>query len=299
MKHVVVIGSSNTDMVIKTRRFPEPGETVLGGSFFMFPGGKGANQAVAAARLGANVSFICSVGNDLFGTNALEQYKKEGIDISGVYFARDVASGVALITINVQGENEIVVAPGANEVLNISHIDKNLGLLNNADVLLTQLETPIDILQRLVRHCGTTGQPLILNPASGRHLDEVILDGLFLITPNQSETEMLTRVRPIDENSAERAAGSFLNKGVENVVITMGAGGSFFMNKNEQFMTPAPKVSVKDTTAAGDIFNGALAVALAENKSWQEAIRFATTAAAISVGRMGAQFSAPYLDEVV
>jgi ribokinase len=298
VERILVIGSSNTDMVVKTDRFPGPGETVLGGTFFMFPGGKGANQAVAAARLGANVSFICAVGNDLFGVGALEHYRKEGLDLSAVYEDSETASGVALITINSEGENEIVVAPGANSTLTEVHIKNNMKLVSTAKLILTQLETPVDVVCSLSAHCRKSGQRLILNPAPAREFPNSVLEDLFLLTPNQSEAEQITSVPVTDKWSAEKACHSLLEKGVQNVIITMGNAGSFFMNAETKFMTGAPRVEVKDTTAAGDIFNGALAVAISEDKQWPEAIQFATKAAALSVSRMGAQHSAPYLNEM-
>lgn len=297
MAKLAVIGSSNTDMVVKTARFPRPGETLLGGDFYMFPGGKGANQAVAAARLGATVTFLCCVGDDIFGRDALEHYKKEGMVLEGVHIEKGVPSGVALITINEAGENEIVVASGANACLSDAHLQKNRALLEKADVLLTQLETPMECLAFLAEHSRQSGQRLILNPAPARTLPAEVLEGLYLLTPNQSETLLLTGIEVTDETGAEAACSEFFRMGIRNVIITMGSLGAYFGSRTEAFMVPAPRVMAQDTTAAGDVFNGALAVGLSEGASWQDAMSFANKAAALSVTRMGAQASAPHKHE--
>ncbi len=298
MATVLVIGSSNTDMVVKTSRFPEPGETILGGDFFMFHGGKGANQAVAAARLGAEVAFICSVGDDLFGRNALSHYQNEGIATQGIQQLKGQASGVALITVNAEGENVIVVAPGANHLLTAEHLLQCKPLLQRASIFLTQLETPLEALAALVAECQKTGQRLILNPAPARALGSNLLDGLFALTPNQTEAALLTGIPVADAAGAEAAGRALLEMGVQNVIITMGGKGAFFMNKSEKWLSRAPVVPVKDTTAAGDVFNGALAVRLAGGDHWKEAVGFAIKAASMAVTRLGAQNSAPFLHEI-
>ncbi len=298
MSSILVIGSSNTDLVVQSGRFPKPGETLLGGDLLMFHGGKGANQAVAAARLGGTVSFICCVGDDLFGKNALAHYREEGLDLTGASVVNGRPSGVALILINDAGENEIVVAPGANHALTPGHLAGKKALLTKAGILLTQLETPIPVLMELAVHCRSTGQGLILNPAPARAISDDILSGLFLITPNQTEAEFFTGIPVTGPDSAMRAAGEFIQMGVRNVVVTMGSQGACFRNQEESFFIPAPVVEVKDTTAAGDVFNGALAVCLAEGKPWKEAVALAIRAASRSVAKMGAQSSAPYLHEI-
>ena len=298
MSEIVVVGSSNTDMVVKTPRFPEPGETILGGDFFMFPGGKGANQAVAAARLGGKINFICCVGDDIFGQNALEGYKKEGININGVLIAKGEPSGVALITVNAEGENEIVVASGANNLLSKTHLEGVSKQIQGVDIILTQLETPIPVIAHLANYCRENNQKLIINPAPAQQLSDDILKELFLITPNETETRILTGVEVADETSASRACKALFQKGVKNVIITMGSRGAFFMNSEVHFTAKAQKVNAIDTTAAGDVFNGALAVCLAQNMHWKESIEFANKAAARAVTKMGAQTSAPYLNEI-
>ena len=298
MPEIVVVGSSNTDMVVKTPRFPEPGETILGGDFFMFPGGKGANQAVAAARLGGKLSFICCVGDDIFGQNAIEGYKKEGINMDGALIVNGEPSGVALITVNAEGENEIVVASGANNLLSKKHLEGASQLLQKADIILTQLETPIPVIGYLADYCRENSQKLIINPAPAQELSDDILKELYLITPNETETRILTGIEVVDETSASRACEALFLKGVKNVLITMGSRGAFFMNSEVHFTAKVQKVDAIDTTAAGDVFNGALAVCLAQNMTWKESIEFANKAAALSVTKMGAQTSAPYLNEI-
>lgn len=298
MAKIVVVGSSNTDMVVKTPRFPEPGETILGGDFFMFPGGKGANQAVAAARMEGDVSFICCVGDDIFGQNALIGYKKEGINVDRCLLAEGSPSGVALITVNKEGENQIVVASGANKLLSESHILEHSDLLNGAEIILTQLETPMEVVAQLAKLCKNSDQRFILNPAPAQGLTDAILDGLFLITPNETESKLLTGIDVDDEESAVLAGERFFDKGVQNVIITMGSRGAFFMNKTEKMLIKPPVVKAVDTTAAGDIFNGTLAVFLAEGLGWRESIEQANKAAAVSVTKMGAQASAPFKSEI-
>lgn len=295
-KTVLVIGSSNTDMVVKTEQFPVPGETVLGGVFLMNPGGKGANQAVAAARLGAKVVFITKVGKDLFGNSALEGFSKEGIDINHIRKTEDFASGVALITVNGHGENSIVVASGANMDLQPADIENEV--FDSAEIILLQLEIPLDTVKYLIQKGKKSGKKVILNPAPASKLEDEFLDGLYLITPNETETHLITGILPEDEESLHKAGNYFREKGVQNVIITLGSKGVFLMNENYTEIIPANKVTPVDTTAAGDVFNGALLTALAENTDWLKACKFACKAASISVTRMGAQSSAPYKNEV-
>ena len=298
MAKLTVVGSSNTDMVIRTARFPVPGETIIGGEFFMFPGGKGGNQAVAAARMGAEVSFITSLGDDLFGQNALKGYSEEGILTDGSVVHTDIPTGVAMITVNKEGENEIVVAPGANQHLNRSHLQSARESIINNGMVLTQLETPIEVVNFLAGFCREHDLRLIINPAPAQALPDETLKDLYLITPNETETEILTGMAVTDERSGARAASVLLKKGVENVIITMGKRGAFFMNKETHFSIIPPKVQAIDTTAAGDVFNGAIAVVLAEGMDWKAGIDLACKAAALSVTRMGAQTSAPYRKEI-
>ena len=293
MNKIIIIGSSNTDMVVKTERFPKPGETIVGGEFFLFAGGKGANQAVAAAKLGGEVVFVARVGDDLFGRQAVDGFKEVGIDCRHVSVDPAVASGTALITVDASGENSIVVAPGANGELMPGHLaDVDFA---GARLVLMQLETPLETILAAAR--SAPGK-CVLNPAPAQALPDELLRGLYLITPNESETELLTSLLPTDPASCVRAAKLLHEKGVENVIITLGAGGAFFSDGTDTFTVPAPKVDAVDTTAAGDTFNGALVVALAAGKDWHSAIEFAVKAASISVTRMGAQASVPSAGEV-
>jgi ribokinase len=295
---IVVIGSSNTDMVLKTERFPKPGETILGGEFFLFQGGKGANQAVAAARLGGQVSFICKVGNDVFGNNAVKHYDHEGIDVSGVLMDSNAPTGVAVITVNKSGENSIIVASGANALLSVNDIKSSGNVLEAADWIVTQLETPLPVITYLSLYAKDNKKNLILNPAPALQLPNTVYQGLFLITPNENETELLTGINVIDEDSAKKAAVILKTRGVQNVIITLGSRGAYVDCADYVGIIESYKVTPVDTTAAGDVFNGALVVALAEKNSWRDAVQFACKAAAISVTKMGAQTSAPTRKEM-
>ena len=298
MKKIVVIGSTNTDMVVKAARIPAPGETILGGRFLMNPGGKGANQAVAAARLGGEVVFIAKVGNDLFGREARTLFAKEGICTDYVLTDNTEPSGVALIMVDAKGENCISVASGANGALSAEDIEVARGAIEKAGVLLMQLETPVETVLCAARWASAKGVPVVLNPAPACELPDGLLKCLSMITPNETEAELLTGVKVTDEMSAARAAKALCSTGVKRVVITMGSKGAFVYADGEGMIVPAVKVKAVDTTAAGDVFNGALAVALTEDHPLAAAISFAAKAAAISVTRMGAQASAPYRNEI-
>jgi len=299
MKRIVVLGSTNTDMVVKAERIPAPGETILGGRFLMNPGGKGANQAVAAARLGAEVVFIAKVGDDLFGREAKALFAKENICTDYVLTDPSEPSGVALIMVDAKGENCIAVASGANGTLMPEDIEGLEGVIAQSDMLLMQLETPLETVRYAADVAVNLGVPVILNPAPACELPSDLYDCLEVITPNESEAELLTNIKVTDEASAEAAARVLCDKGVRQVVITMGAKGAYVFDGEDGVMVPAFKVEAVDTTAAGDVFNGALAVALTEELELEEAVRFASKAASISVTRMGAQASAPRREELV
>lgn len=294
---IIVVGSANTDMVVKTDILPLPGETKLGGKFFMNAGGKGANQAVAAARLGGKVTFIAKVGNDIFGKQTLENLHKENINIDYVFVDDDEPSGTALIMVNQRGENCIVVAPGANACL----LPADIGIVNvfaSAEIILMQLEIPMETIASVVKIAKINNQKVIINPAPAQTLESELMQGLFLIIPNETEAAFLTGITVSDDASASEAADVFLKKGVQNVIITLGRQGAFFKNSNIRFTISAPTVKAIDTTAAGDTFCGALAVALTEGKEWDKAIKFAVEAASVSVTRIGAQSSVPYRKEI-
>jgi ribokinase len=296
---ILVIGSSNTDMVVRTKHFPSPGETVLGGTFFMNPGGKGANQAVASARLGGNVTFITKLGNDIFGKQALEQFKKEGINTDYVLSDTDLPSGVALITVDDKGENSIVVAPGSNGSLSSTDLTKASKEFESCSLVLMQLEIPLSTVSHAAQIAVETKKRVILNPAPAAKLPNDLLRSLFLLTPNRSEAESLTGIAIRDEQSLKDAAQKLKAQGVENIIITLADQGAYLYTGSISKLLAAPKVAAIDSTAAGDVFNGALAVAIAEGESIDRAIIFANHAAAISVTRVGAQASAPYRNEVI
>jgi ribokinase len=295
---IVVIGSSNTDMVIKSQKFPLPGETILGGKFFVFPGGKGANQAVSAARLNGQVTFIARTGNDMFGKQAMEQFQKEGINTSFITTDSENPSGVALITVDAKGENTIVVAQGANGFLSEQDIDQATDKIAEADVVLLQLEIPIPAVAYAIGKSYALGKKVILNPAPAQSIADEVLRCVYIITPNETEAEILTGIKVADADSAARAAAELKRKGVQQVVITLGPKGAYVQTNEVSKLIPAPLVHAVDTTAAGDVFNGALAVAVSEGFSLASAVEFANAAAAISVTRMGAQASAPFRKEV-
>ena len=291
-----MVGSSNTDMVVKTSKFPRPGETVLGGIFLSNPGGKGANQAVAASRSGANVRFVTKVGNDIFGKQALDGFIHEGLDIANVLQTSEFASGVALITVNENGENQIVVASGANMDLKPSDLPDTI--FQDIRYLLVQLEIPIETITYVIEKCRELTLKVVLNPAPAQRLPDSLLKGIYLITPNETETKILTGIFPEDEETLKQATSFFHKNGIENVIITLGKKGVFLSNNNYNQIIPAEEVEAIDTTAAGDVFNGAIVTALSEKKDWVEACQFACKASGISVTRMGAQSSAPYQHEL-
>ena len=296
---IVVVGSSNTDMVVKAGRFPVPGETILGGDFLMTPGGKGANQAVAAARLGGKVVFVCKIGNDIFGNRSIDLFKKEGIDTSHILLDNENPSGVALITVDTEGENNIVVASGANGTFLPHDIAYLQDILTKGSFVLIQLEIPVETVEYVAALACSKGANVVLNPAPACKLPESIYKNLEIITPNEKEASMITGIDVNDLDSAKRAAEIIYSKGVKNVIITMGAKGALVYDGKSFVGIKAQTVVAIDTTAAGDVFNGALVVALNEGKRIIEAAEFASKASAIAVTRLGAQASAPYRDEIL
>jgi len=296
---ILVIGSTNTDMVVRTNKFPAPGETILGGSFLMNPGGKGANQAVAAQRLGGNVTFIGKTGNDIFGKRAVVLLKNEGINTDGILIDEVNSSGIALITVDGEGENSIVVASGANGTLTPQDIAGIDFLSEEIEVVLLQLEIPLETILYVASLSSRMRKKVILNPAPACPLPDRLLKDLYMITPNETEAEQLTGIPVTDAISAQQAALTLKEKGVQNIIITMGASGAYVLSSEYSGMVEAPKVKAVDTTAAGDTFNGALAVFLSEGEKIQKAVSFACKAASVSVTRMGAQASVPKREEVI
>jgi ribokinase len=295
---VVVVGSANTDLVVRVPTLPRPGETVIGGTFASVGGGKGANQAVAAARAGGQVVFVAKVGIDAMGTAAIASYQAEGVDTTHV--TRDAAtpSGVALILLDAAGENSIAVASGANERLLPADVDRARDAITAADVLLLQLEVPLETVRYAAAIARAAGVRVILNPAPARPLDAGLLADVAILTPNETEAELLTGRRGIDEHSAAGAAADLIALGPHAVVITLGARGAFLAAGDSGLHVPAFPATPVDTVAAGDVFNGCLAVAIAEGCGLAAAVRFAAAGAAISVTRRGAQNSAPLRREI-
>jgi ribokinase len=295
---ILVVGSSNTDMIIKVQRIPKPGETILGGEFAMAAGGKGANQAVGAARAGGAVTFIARVGQDMFGDKAVAGFVADGINVDYVVRDQKAPSGVALIFVAQNGENSIAVASGANARLAPADLTKAKSAFRQAKVVVLQLETPLKTVTAAARLAAIAGARVILNPAPARPLPDDLLRRVYLLTPNESEAELLTG-RPVNNEAAvARAAEALLARGVQNVIITLGARGAFVAGEQARGLVKGFKVKPLDTTGAGDVFNGTLAVALAEGKSLLDAARFASAAAALSVTRLGAQTSAPGRAEI-
>lgn len=295
---ILEVGSLNMDLVVRMPHIPKPGETLLGGEFATFPGGKGANQAVAAARLGAQVSMIGRVGNDAFGRELVDLLQKEGIDTRFVGVDPALASGVALIEVDAKGQNSIAVASGANFALTAAHVASAIGQIEKFDALVMPLETPLETIYAAARAAKQKNAQVILNPAPAQKLGADLLEMVDVIVPNEHEAAFITGIVLEGEQSCRAAAHSLRQMGAKNVVITLGWAGAFVLDGDTEEFVPAQKVVAIDTTAAGDCFTGGLAVGLAEGKPLADAVRFASAAAAISVTRRGAQPSMPYRREV-
>ena len=297
-KRIVVIGSSNTDMIIKIDRIPRPGETVIGGQFATAPGGKGANQAVAAARAGGDVAFIGRVGNDMFGSEAIRGFAADEINIEHIIKDTTAPSGVASIFVDKNGQNSIAVASGANANLSPADIEAAEKTIVSADILVMQLETPIETVTAAAMMAHANGVKVILNPAPAQPLTDDLLKTVSILTPNETEAELLTGVSVENEDDARKAAEALLARGVATVLVTLGENGVIIATADGVKKVDAFKVDPVDTTAAGDVFNGALAVAIAEGSPLDKAVVFANAAAAMSVTKLGAQPSAPTRNEI-
>ena len=295
---LVVIGSSNMDLVISLPKIPAIGETVLGGKSSMVFGGKGANQAVAAIRSEGDIAFIAKVGNDLFGENMKNHFKKEGFRSDLILTDANEPTGIAQIFVSEKGENSIAVAPGANMKLLPKDIEPFIDLIKNAEVVLLQLETPLETVEYIVDIAYQNNVKLILNPAPAQKLSKSLLSKIWLITPNETEASLLSGIEVKDAQSGVKAADQLLQMGIKNVIITLGENGSLLCDKNGSEHFKAHKVQAADSTAAGDVFNGTLAVAITNEETLQNAINFAAAAAAISVTREGAQPSIPTRTEI-
>lgn len=300
MTQLIVLGSVNADHVLQVPSFPRPGETLIGGNYQVIPGGKGANQAVAAARLNADIGFIACVGDDPFGINIRQDFEKDGINIDGVIVAENTPTGIAMIQVSATGENSICLSAEANDKLDRAQIEPHLDKIRGAKYLLTQLETPIEGIEYAAKVAKESGTKVILNPAPARPLSNELLACIDVITPNETEAEVLTGVTVTDDVSAHQAALVLHDKGIETVMITLGAKGVWLSHSgegNQGELIPGFRVEATDTTAAGDTFNGALVTGLLEEMPLEKAIKFAHAAAAISVTRFGAQTSIPSRQE--
>ncbi|WP_341580522.1 ribokinase [Mannheimia haemolytica] len=299
MKKLTVLGSINADHVISVPYFAKPGETLTGHSCHIAYGGKGANQAVAAARLGAKVSFIGCIGSDYIGKAMKSAFEQDGIDTRSIKTIPNEMTGIAMIQVAESGENSIVISAGANGHLDETVVAKCAAEITQADYLLMQLETPLPAIVQAAKLAQQNGTKVILNPAPARALPDELLNLLDMITPNETEAEILTGVKVVDEASAIQAAQVFHQKGIEKVLITLGSKGVFVSENGVGKIVAGFRVQAVDTTAAGDTFNGALVTAMLEDKPLDQAIRFAHAAAAISVTRKGAQPSIPTRQETL
>ena len=292
-KTIAVVGSVNMDLMLRCPRLPRPGETVQGSSFRTEPGGKGANQAVAAARLGARVAFVGCIGDDHFGVRAIAGLRAEGVDLTHLSVVNHCTTGVAMVQVDDSGQNSIVLDPGANSALTLAHVDAAARLITEAGLLICQLETPLSAVQRAIEIAHAAGVPVLLNPAPARPLPEAIFRQVDLLVPNEGEASLLTGLAVRGESGAVQAATQLLGAGCGIVIVTLGAEGLVWADAKGSHYRPAQAVTALDSTGAGDTFIGALAAARAQGQDLNSAIDFGQRAAAFSVQRRGAQASMP------
>ena len=297
MKKICVIGSLNMDLVVNVDTMPKPGQTLLGGNFKEVPGGKGANQAVAMARLGGKVSMIGKVGNDSFGKTLINALNNDNVNTNHIHTA-NCSTGVAFITVDKNAQNAIVVAPGANFELSKDDIDKNIDCIKNSDIVVIQLETPLETVKYALQIAKDLNKYTILNPAPAIKLNDDIIKNVDLLTPNETELEIISEMKIESKDDINKAAKKMIEKGIKELIVTLGSKGSLYINEEKSFFKSAYKVEAVDTTAAGDSFTGALAVALSNNKNIAEAMDFASKVGALSVMKEGAQSSLPTLKDV-
>jgi ribokinase len=299
MGRIVVIGSLNMDLVTNTKNMPKIGETIIGDSFRQIPGGKGANQAVAIARLGGNVGMIGKIGDDSFGETLKNALTQDSVDTKCIIKENDCSTGVATITVDAQANNSIIVVPGANFKITKEDIDHSLDMIHEAEMIVAQLEVPIEVVQYSLLKAKEAGKYTILNPAPAQYLEDTIVSMVDLLVPNETELEILTGIEIKNEDDVLTAARNLIKKGVKQLIVTLGEKGSIYLTEQGVHRFKAYKVDAVDTTAAGDSFVGALAVALSSKLEMTQAIDFATKVAALTVTKLGAQSSLPYLDDVI
>ena len=297
MKNICVIGSLNMDLVVNVDTMPKPGQTIIGSNFKEVPGGKGANQAVAMARLNGNVTMIGKVGEDGFGQTLINSLKNDKVDTTYIQTAKG-ATGVALITVDKNAQNSIVVSPGANFEVKEDDIDNNIEAIKNSDIVVLQLETPLNTIKYALNKAKELNKYTILNPAPAVKLDDEIIKNIDLLTPNETELEIISGVSIETEEDIQKASQIMIEKGVKELIVTLGSKGSLYINKEKSMFKKAYKVEAVDTTAAGDSYTGALAVALSQDKGMEEAMDFASKVGALSVLKEGAQSSLPTLEDV-
>ena len=297
MKNICVIGSLNMDLVVNVDTMPKPGQTIIGSNFKEVPGGKGANQAVAMARLNGNVSMIGKVGEDGFGQTIINSLKNDKVDTTYIQTSKG-ATGVALITVDKNAQNSIVVSPGANFEVKEDDIDNNIEAIKNSDIVVLQLETPLNTIKYALNKAKELNKYTILNPAPAVKLDDEIIKNVDLLTPNETELEIISGVSIETEEDIQKAAQIMIEKGVKELIVTLGSKGSLYINKEKSMFKKAYKVEAVDTTAAGDSYTGALAVALSQDKNIEDAMDFASKVGALSVLKEGAQSSLPTLEDV-
>ena len=298
MKKILVIGSSNTDLIAKVKKFPVAGETIEGISYMEARGGKGANQALAAHKLGGNVSFITCLGDDSNGQNALDYYKAQGLDVSSSKIVKDIPSGTAMILVDESGENCIIITPGANNMLSPEYILQVEEKIIETDFLVLQMEIPYDTVKLICKLARKHGKKVILNVAPARELDEELLKNVEILVVNETEAEMISGEK-IEISGKEKVVEKLLSMGATTVILTLGQAGSMVKNHEMEKHVCAFKVEAMDTTAAGDTFCGALAARLSKEEDWAKTLKFASAASAICVTRMGAQPSVPTEKEVI
>lgn len=298
MKKICVIGSLNMDLVAEVVDFPRPGETIKGKSFGMYPGGKGANQAVSAARLGGEVLMVGKLGKDIYGVQYIKILEQNGIKLNCIETIPEKSSGIAIIEVDNKGENHIVIIPGANEEVDEAFIDKMFEEIMKYDIFLFQLEIPMKTTIHTMKRLKEVGKLIILDPAPAQLLPDEIYTLIDYITPNESEMKIMTGYSITNEKDIKEAAKSLLDKGVKNVIAKVGNKGAYLVNQKEFIYSPGFKVEAVDTTGAGDSFNGGFSFALAMHKMPEEGIKIANAVAAISVTKKGAQSAMPTLNEV-